>query len=540
MKFSFLSILLGTIIGMTSSSCRKLSKYSDPSLIAPSSWDPQLAAPIAHATFGVYDILAATDSSDIVVIDPNSGEIALVYKGEVVSVVAEDIFSLPVISEQISFSMADINLPAAPSFNGSLSQQATFNNNFAVANGVEFHTVNFKGGSVEVNFTSDLKHDINITVSFPYMIKNGNPLTATLQGVYSTGPVVASATIDLTDVTGNFTDAGSTVNTVVMSVRTEVNGTGEEVNGSESIVLDAVVINPAYRNATGYFGQQSLGSYSDSVLIKIFSTATNGYFELTNPKVRLELINSFGFPVEVALNNLKSINLNTGTTLPLSGYPSPVNILAPTILGDSKTTVIELNNTNTTNISSIISPSPKYFYFEAEGTANPSGPGANLNFIQDTSRFKINAELELPMEGFAYGFYVQDTVEFGFQEDISQIESVSFRLKVDNGFPIDIDADIVFVDENYQPLFSLTDGFKLVVASGTTNTNGEVVSITEKITDFSANSSQLPLLEQAKHVIIKANMETLNGTENEVIKILDSYTIAVRLGMNVKLNINLQ
>ena len=539
MKYSKILYILILTIAVSTQSCKKLAKYSDPSLISPSSWDPQFAAPIAFANFGVYDIVAQTDSSDLVIINPVTGEIALVYKGEVVSVTAEDIFTLPVISEQVTFSTADLNMPTIPSFNATVSQQSSQSNTFTVLNGVEFHTVSFKNGAINLEFTSDLKHDINVDIIFPYMLKNGAPLTATLVGNYTVGPVTASASIDLTGATGNYTNAGTTVNTVVMEVVTTVNGTGEEVQGNETIVLDATVASPAYRTASGYFGQQTLGNYADSILIKIFNTATNGYFELTNPKVRLELINSFGFPIEVALNNLQSINLNTGAVLQLTGYPNPVDILAPTIVGNSKTTTIELNTSNTTNISTIISPAPKYFYFEAEGLSNPDGPGANLNFIQDTSRFKINAELELPLEGFAYGFEVKDTIEFTFDEDISQIESVSFRIIVNNGFPVDIDADIIFVDANYQPLFSLTDGFELIVASGETNSSGEVITITEKISDLVANKANLPLLDQAKHVIIKANMETRNGQDGEVIKILDTYTIGIHLGMNVKLNINL-
>lgn len=540
MKLSIFQFLLISFMIGTTQSCRKLSKYSDPSLIAPSSWDPQFAVPIAFADFGIYDIMAQTDSSDIVIIDKNSGEIALVYKGEVVSVKAEDIISLPNITEQITISSTDLGLPSVPSFSSNISLQSNQATLFPVANGLEFHTVEFKSGMISVAFSSDLKHDITIDITFPYMLKNGLPLTTTLVGIYGGGTVIANGTIDLTDVTGNFTNAGLTVNTLVVDVHTNINGTGQEIIGSESIVLEASISSPAYRNATGYFGQHDLGDYADSILIKIFNTSTQGYFELVNPKIRLEMINSFGFPVQIALNNLQSINVNTGTVLPLVGFTNPLEIESPTILGESKTTVLELNNSNTTNISSVISPAPKYFYFEVAGTANPNGPSGNLNFVEDTSRFKINAELELPLEGFAYGFEVTDTVGFSFNEDVSQIESIAFRLIVDNGFPIDLDANITFVDANYQPLFSLTDGFSLVVASGEINTDGEVITKTKKITDLEANSSEILLLENAKYIFLNAQMKTTNGTNSEVIKILDYYKIGLHLGMNVKLNVNIQ
>ena len=540
MKFSFLFGLAIILILGATQSCKKISKYSDPDLISPSSWDPQFAAPIAFAEFDVYDILARTDSNDVVVIDPTSGQIALVYKGEVTSINAEDIINLPNISDQVILSTTDLGITTVPTFSGTVSAQHTEVNMFNTPNNEEFNTVFFKAGSIDLSFTSNFKHDINLMVTFPYLLKDGTPLSTTMSGTYTGGPVTASASLDLTDVAGNFTNAGSSVNTIVMETSAIINGTGQEVVGNESITVDVDLTDPAYRNATGYFGQQSLGNYADSILIKIFNTSTDGYFELTDPKVKLEMINSFGFPVDIALSNLQSINLNTGVVLPLTGYPNPISILSPTVLGQEETTVFELNTSNTTNISTIISPAPKYFSFEVGGTANPNGPGTNLNFIQDTSRFRINAELELPLVGFAYGFEVVDTVEFNFNEDASQIESVAFRIIVNNGFPVDVTSEIVFVDANYQPLFELTDGFELVVASGVTDENGIVVSKTEKITDLTVEKANISKLSNAKHIIMKADMESRNGlSDNEVVKILDTYEIGLKLGMNIKLNINL-
>ena len=63
------------------SSCKKLEFDK----IAQTAWNPNLAIPLAYADFGVYDILARQDSTDLVVIDPSTGAIALVYKGEIAS-----------------------------------------------------------------------------------------------------------------------------------------------------------------------------------------------------------------------------------------------------------------------------------------------------------------------------------------------------------------------------------------------------------------------------------------------------------------------
>jgi len=530
--FFLISILVGT------SSCKKLNKYSDPTNISESSWNPILAVPLAHATFGVYDILARTDSSELVIIDDNSGEIALVYKGEVVSFDAEEIISIPDAQTQFTYDMADFGIIPIPSFIASANTTSSETFDINPGNGVEIHTITFKEGSLGMQLTTDLRHDLTINISFPELIKNGQPINETVNLIYSGSvPQTISHNISLVDAIGDFTINNTTVNEIVGEVSITMTGTGEPVSSVESIQAEIEFSNLKYRNATGYFGQQSLGGHQDSILLRIFTAGTDGYFELTNPKIRLEMINSFGFPADVLLSNVKTVNQNTGQEYVLTGYPTAISIAAPSVIGQTETTIVELNNSNTNNLSTVITPVPKYFHFEANGISNPDGPTSTLNFIEDTSKFRINAEVELPLEGFAYGFKVTDTVDFDFSDDIEEISSILFRLIVNNGFPVDLFTGITFVDENYLPLLELTDGSELVVESAQTNTSGAVNQSTEKITDLTIQRNDVPLLEQAKYIILSAEAQSLNGSDGEIVKFFDFYTISLKLGMKVQTNV---
>ncbi len=532
-------VLCLTIFGLLfgTESCKKLDKYSDPDNISTTSWNPNVAVPLAHADFGVYDILAQTDSTDLVIIDPNSGEIALVYKGEVVSFLAEDIIEIPDVLTQINYGMSDFGISAVPGFTGQadVSDAETFDIN--PGNGIEFHTITFKGGAMNMQLSTDLRHDLTINITFPELTKNGIPVNETVNLTYSgTIPQTAFLSVNLDGAVGDFTVNNTTVNELVGNYTITIDGTGEVIQGAENIQCELEFSNMSYRNATGYFGQQSLGGHKDSILLKIFSETTDGYFELTNPKVKLEMINSFGFPVDVQLSGIKTVNENTGQEFVLAGYPSTVSIAAPTSFGQFETTLLELNTTNTTNLSNVITPVPKYFHFEANGISNPDGPTSTLNFIEDTSKFKINAELELPLEGFAYGFTFKDTFDFSFSDDVEEVEKILFRFIVDNGFPVDLMTKITFVDENYITLFDLTNGTEHVVESALTDADGEVINSVEKITDFSIDKTKVPGLKLAKYIIIDAEAESLNGPSQQVVKFYDDYTISLKLGMQVQGN----
>lgn len=503
--------------------------------ITKTAWNPNLAVPLAFSTFDVYDILAREDSTDLVVIDPNTGAIALVYSGEIFSFEAQDIVDIPDFSEQFTFASPDLGVLPEVGFSGTLnaSNNETFTLN--TSTGVELHTVRFNSGNISLDVSTSLRHNVTINLTFPDLISNGAPVVRTLNLNYSgTVPQTATASIDLTDVNADLTLNGTTVNSLRVICNTTIQGTGQNLSGTENISLNVGMTNLNFKNITGYFGQQSVAVDGDTILMKLFQSAVDGHFELTNPSVTFTIENSFGFPARINLNNLKTINVNTGQEYPLTGYPTVINIASPANMGETATTTLELNTSNTGNLNTIISPVPKYFYFEAAALSNPAGQTANLNFAEDVSALRIKADLELPMEGFAYGFSIKDTVDFNLGTDIDMIEYVMFRLIVDNGFPVQLGTQLKFMDENYNVLFSTFNGTEYVVQPALVDSNGKVYKNTKKISDITLTETQIPLLDQVKYLEIEGVAETLNGTSGQIVKLFDTYKIGVKLSVQVE------
>lgn len=512
------------------SSCKKLEFDK----IAMGAWNPNLAVPLAHAKFGVYDILALKDSTDLVVIDPNTGALALVYKGDVFSVNAESFVNIQDLTQSNTFSFAQLNVVPAPAFNGTVNSTNSETLNFA-ANGAEIHQVNIKSGVLNLNVSTSLAHSITAVITFPDLKINGTPVTTTVNLNYTgTVPHTGTATVNLTNALADFTLGNTTFNKMNASIVTTVTGSGEPITGTENVTVGFGFNNIKFRNATGYFGQNSLGVPGDTVLLKLFQNSANGYFELVNPKIRFMADNSFGFPIRVNLSNLKTINVSNATQYPLTGYPSVFNIASASSMSQSTTSQLELNTTNTGNLSTVVSSVPKYFVFSANAQANPAGNIPPLNFITDSSKLKIRTEVELPMEGSAYGFELKDTVDFNFNEDVSQLEKVMFRLNVDNGFPVDLKSQIIFLDQNYLPVFVVFNTPESVVQAALVNSTGRVNQRTKKITDIHLNASQIALLPNVKYLLINSIAQTLNGPSGQVVKLYDDYTINVKLGLQVQ------
>ncbi len=532
-KNIFLGLAL-CVLAITS--CKKLEFDK----IAKTAWNPNLAVPLAHANFGVYDILALQDSNDLVVIDNNTGAIALVYKGEIASFDAQTIVQLPNQNDQENLSLADLGMVAVPSFSGTVTTNTTETITFNTNAGVELHTLRFKNGIVNLNVSTDLKHDITLVMTFPELKLNGTPITRTVNLNYTGSiPQTSNVSINLTDVVADFTVGNTTVNEFEVDCQTTITGTGQDITGTENIDLDFGFNNLAFENATGYFGQQNLGISNDTILLRLFENSTAGYFELINPKVKFIVDNSFGFPSRINFAEMKTINASTGEEFPLTGFPPTLTINAPATMGQSATTTLELNTSNTANLTTILSPVPKFFYFEATAQSNPNGQTAALNFIEDDSKFTVRTEIELPLEGLAYGFELRDTVNFNFSEDVSAIESIMFRINVDNGFPVDFKTQLVFLDQNYNPLFNVFSSPQDVVSSALVDNTGKVNQRVQKITDVTLNTGQIALLPNTKYILINGVAQTLEATNGQIVKFYDTYNLSLKLGMQVQGNIGL-
>jgi hypothetical protein len=526
-QLSVLAILM--LAGIAS--CKKY----DPAKLTSTGWNPNLAVPLAHGHFTVYDILARTDSNDVVIIDPATGAIALVYRGEIVSYEASDLVTLLDYSTAVSLADADYSIGTSAGFSGTASGNQTNVINPNVNSGVELYTTTLKQGTMNIGITTDLQHDLDVTISIPDLLEGGTiPFTRTVTLTYAGSvPHSGNESVDLTGALFDFTNGGGSFNEFDIQTSVTISGTGQPVTGIESVDVQFDFTSLAFETCTGYFGQQSIAVDNDSILLKIFDSEPDGYFELIDPRVRFTVTNEMGFPAEITLSDLKTIDASTGNTFVLGGYPGTMDIAAPAAMGLATTTVLELNQGNTTNLTTVITPTPKWFYFEGTGLSNPDG-NLGPNFLVDTSILRVDAEVEMPMEGFAYGFTVTDTVEFSFSEDIEYIESLMFRINVDNGFPVELLGQVAVLDSNKAVLFTLLDTPENVIESAPVDANGRVTENFQKITDIYLDETQIAEMKNASYIVVGGVSQSLNGTLGQVVKLFEDYTIDLRVGMQVQ------
>lgn len=516
-------------------SCKK-----DITKVASGTWNPNFAIPLAYGEFGVYDLLAATDSLDQVVIDDQSGVISVVYDGELYTTNANDIITLPTITESYSTSVLDFGVTPQPTFNQTVSTSLNEEIVFDLG-GQELHELLFYAGNLDLTVSSDFQHDLTVEFTFPGMTSNGNVLVETLDIPYSGSQSNASTSIDLANVLSDFVVGGSS-NLLPVEVAITMEGTGNEILGTENISIDINLSNLQLTHFKGVITPY-VENFTDSILIRIFDNMTNGTFGFTNPKINFSIVNSFGIPMRIDFNELKSIRQDDGVEFPISGFANTLTIEAPVVLGEEATTTLLIDISNTSNLSQIFGSTPNYFYYDIDLNVNPANQSTPLHFLTRESQLSLTAEVELPLEGFAYGFEFRDTLDFEAGEDLEDAEAlknVMFRLIMENGFPIDIDAQIHFMDTNHTVLFSAFTTIEDIVKSGEVNADGRVIALTKKISDINLDESQIELLNQVKYFEIHATGKTLNGPTEQTVKIFDDYILKTQLSMQIEASQSLE
>jgi len=526
MKKIYFSYLWAACLLVALLSCKK----TDVKKLSLGEWNPNLAVPLAHSTFDVYDVFAHTNAEDLVVIDPNTGLLALVYKSDIATLNGNQYVSINDFSESKNLSLSTLGGTVSPSFSSTFSHSGNEEIDFSFDNSAQIKEFKFDDGDLFFNISSTFRHPVTISFSVPSLKKNGVMFSKTINVNAASGSA-STATLyeDLAGYVADLTLGNTTSNKLQVNYQITVNGNGNPVLTTDQISLDFGFSSLKMDYAKGFFGTRSLVVPSDSVLLKVFQYSDEGYFELVDPEIRFYLTNSFGLPISLNINQIRTININNGQVLNLLGYSQQHLLNYPSVMGDSSLTTIVFTKNNTTNLEQVVSPAPKYVTFDANAVANPNGNTGVDNFVTKNSRLKAYCEVELPLHGLAHSFKLRDTVNFSTPTEAENLKSVMFRLIIDNGFPINVLAKLRFLDENYQEVFTYSNDQLLLADAAPVDGNGKVTSNKKKITDLKLSENQIQLLDHVKYIELQAEANTLDFASGKHIKIYESYKLNLKL-----------
>jgi len=501
-------------------------------------WNPTIAVPLVYSRLGLQDVLNQVQDLEYIRVEAD-GSLTIVYADEYESDIAENLLSLDNQSygETFSLDASQLNTLAT---SGTLV--LTFNRTLGYSAGSnEVDKIWFKGGTLPLNISTTLEHDVTFKITIPEALKNGTALSETVSALYTTAPNTGSSTISLQDLEIDFTKTTQTYSEIDVELEITITKKGSNsIKPVESVTFGMQLLNQKYSKITGLFDVIDFSTQGNTFDISFFRNSQSGSFTLADPRIKFILRNSIGIPIDASVPRFEGTNPNNNL-VSLTGFPNPLPfpVVANSEMGATKVDSFELNK-NTSNLGAYINNRPASNYYEL--AVKTTTIGSDRHFLLDSSRVSARVEIEIPLEGTAKDYVLESAQPFNLELDNpDQVKEILVRLYTENGFPADIAIQLYFEDSvSNTVLDSLILGDILILPSANIDANGKVDGVNPKTTDILMGTANVLRITAANRIRIKAYFNTLkeNGGNQPDVKFYNIYDLLLQMGVQAEVLIN--
>lgn len=509
--------------------------------MAGSFWEPDIAVPLVNSSMTLKNILKLSSANNNFSI-ASDNFVTLVYRGNLFSLRADEAFKIPDQPINTNYTFPSASLPG---FNA-INLQDTFQVNPPFTTTFDFNTgspdsfidsFTVKNCLFAINLISTFQQQMFITINIPDAKKNGVPFSQVVEvPPAGTSNITRSVNFNLADYRIKLHQNGLP-NKLKMIFGIKLIKTNNSIlPGHNSIAMVMSLSDIAFKNLFGSIGQKWLAPNTDTIPITLFNNGiAGGGISVVNASLDIKFANAFGIPIRATFQKLQGYNplsltpiINFASTL----LNNPLPISTPQQLGQLANSSLLLNSSNS-NISNVLTKLPRFLIYKLDALSNPPPPFPLMqNFIEDSSRFKVDVDINLPLEGTLKDIVFQDTIMFKFQE-VEELQSLDLKLFFKNGFPIETKVQVYFADTMGYVLDSLLKD-DIILASALVGSNGRVTSATEKNTEINYPEEKILRLKKVRKIYVKGTTSTFqSGSKN--VKIYSDYRLDLKIAGRAKL-----
>ena len=401
--------------------------------------------------------------------------------------------------------------------------------------------IGIKTGLVNIHLVSTIQDTGRIIYNIPSLSKNGIPFTTekivptTINGestIYQFN--FEDYVLDLKGKSGRI--GGDTVNTIYSELYTYIDSSGELVtfNKEDSFYYHTeFIFTPKY--ALGYLGTDTISIGPEIIESNIFNNIISGELNLDNTTLSVEIENYFGADAALIFDNLESINSNTGENS-LAGLDQNGNNFIGHTYNINRAILNSISpepNISASNTSIILDsdamlnilPDKINTFFDVY--LNPNGQSSIQDFLFTDYPLDASIQLKIPLNLIANNLQLLDTAEIDIDEN-ENIEIEKIFLKIENGFPINCNVNIVFLDNNQNIIDTLFKNQQII--SGVSEDN----LVIEK--SISLLESENVNLDNVSRIVFDATF--LTEDINNHVSIYNDYSINFILSAKFSTRVN--
>lgn len=499
----FLKLFSVTMLTMVLllSACKK---YDD---VEVGPYEPEFAIPLLQSSFSIEDVLSRFDDDTFVTID-NEGFVTMNYRGDLTARTSMDIFEFIAQTPSL-FPLLDTTMVLP----------------FGTPNGFDLDFAVINNGYARFNYIYDLPEPMDMTIRVPNLLTPTGEVFEFQQYHPIGSPLpFQSDTTHLKDYILKPTN-----DSIYVEYYAILKDNGERIK-LNVITLELQEFTASY--VEGYMGNEIYEIPRDTIEIDFFENWTRGEVYFEDPRISVSVLNSFGFPVR-SKANIMDIFTADGQVLELQSlYVDSINVDYPRLdeVGESRTTLFYFDKDNS-NIDDVLNSNPVAVDYEMRALANPDMDTTIRGFMTDTSQFKIQVEVELPLHGRALGFAARDTLDIDFAK---YEKAIAAELKViaDNSLPLEVALQGYFLTADYQVIDSLFQETTPIIGAAAVDDEGEVIEMETLVTYIPVEGERFERLKSAKKMLLTTAFSSYNNGQAPV-KIYTDQQVDIRMGMKL-------
>lgn len=507
MKYALLILPLVLLLA----SCQSFDDFEDTSGAV---YDADYALPIANSRLTIRDALKNASDLSTLRID-EEGVIHFEYFGDVITQNSDTLF------ERINESLSGQLVPLLAN---------RFGLPLATAQGTSFDRLIFKAGQLSWGFQNPHPEPVTVTLRLPDVYKDGQPLELTGQAPgYNGGSSLPfyNTLLNPKDLSGYEVLPAAGTDSIYVEYELIREGVGPD-----SVAFGALTIsNLAFSYMEGYFGQEEQKGGRDTIIIDFFDNWVNGDIYFADPTVTFRIENSFGIPTRSRVN-LFNVFTVRGDVLPLEGelIDNGIDFQYPGLDEAGQTVVADyVFNKDNSNIDVILGAGPLAIDYDVDALTHPDGNTDIRGFLTDSSYYKVDIEVDLPLYGSAVDFLARDTFELGLGDLGDGAYAAEFKLVSENELPLKVALQGYFLDEAGQVLDSLFAQEQLVIDGAAADEDGVAKETAVQTTFIGFPEARFSRIKPTSRIIIVASFTT-TGDGTQQVKLLADQGVDIKLG----------
>jgi hypothetical protein len=385
-----------------------------------------------------------------------------------------------------------------------------------------------RGDSIRFGFTSPFDEEISLEIHIQEFSKNGQPFIKNI-----IIPANGSIVTPLYSIRGwDFVSPQNELSFIYDA---------RKQNGTRVLLEDSYFEFTyfVFDFVQGFLGKNTQKLYDHQIEVDIFDLWESGMLEFENPRIQVDLDNSFGFPVKAIINHFDVTDLN-GNVVPLEStlfneelffdYPSLNEI------GEVKSSSFVFDKDNS-NFATAFNQRIVEVSYDVDAQANPANDPNEIGFFLFDSYYLLNVAVELPMRFKADAFQLADHYPIdSIPVEFDLVSEFELKTYIENLFPVDSYVQVYFEDENGVFIDSLfTDGEKHFPGA-IQNGDGSTTAV-EASTPFylSYSAERKNILKQIRKIYPRVRLSTQNN-DGEWTSIYKDQGLGIKMGLKFKLN----